>query len=131
MEKKTRWNIELLVNILHEWWNAKTNTGFDTSREAWLNIETSRSRAKIIRLKGELQNLKKGNLTMNEYIFKIKVLIKKLQYDGCSVIEEERFVHVLGGFDESFDNVLITDWEIIRWRGYNWLCQIFINKSLE
>lgn len=57
----------------------------------------------MIQLKGELQGLKKKNMSVNEYVLKVKVLTDKLQSAGCPKIEEEILTYALGRLDENFD----------------------------
>lgn len=86
----------------------KQVSGFDTSREAWIKLEkkiSSKSRAKIIQMKGELQNLKKDSISVSDYVLKIKSLRDEHESAGCSILEEEKLMYVLVGLDDQFDSV--------------------------
>lgn len=85
--------------------------GFNTSHEAWCILErnfTFRSRARTIQLKEELQNFKKRNFIVNDYILKINVLYDELESIRWNVTEEEKLMYVLDGLDDTFDSVLST-----------------------
>lgn len=62
----------------------------------------------MVQLKKQLQNLKKGGLSINEYVLKIKILTDDLESASCVVSEEEKLMYVLRGLDESFDNIFST-----------------------
>lgn len=84
--------------------------GFDTARETWLILEkffASRSRARMIQMKEELHNLK-NNISIAEYVLKVKVLTDELVPVGCPISEEEKLMYILSGLDEKFDNVFST-----------------------
>lgn len=53
-------------------------------------------------------NLKKENLTVNDYMLRIKLLISKLKGVGCGIDEEENLMGVTSGLDENYDNVFST-----------------------
>lgn len=65
----------------------------------------------MIQLK-ELQNFKKKKLKVNNYVLNIKVLCDELETVGCTIIDEEKLMHILGGLDKTFDSVLSTLIEI-------------------
>lgn len=55
-----------------------------------------------------MKGLKKANLSINDYILNIKLLIYELQEAECGVSEEEKLMSVLGVLDENYDNVFST-----------------------
>ena len=72
--------------------------GNTTSREVWNTLEwrsTSTSRANILNLKLELQSLKKGSNSVNNFLQKIKIARDKLLVVGVVVDNEELICIVL------------------------------------
>ena len=72
--------------------------GNTTSREVWNTLEwrfTSTSRANILNLKLELQSLKKGSNSLNNFLQKIKIARDKLLVVGVVVDNEELICIVL------------------------------------
>lgn len=59
------------------------------------------------------QSLKKGNLSVLEFMLKSKMLSDELEPAGCGISEEQKLMTVLGGLDESYDNVFSTLTKII------------------
>lgn len=58
---------------------------FDTSVEVWSALENSftiSSCAKILQHKSELSNLNKGNMSIMEYIAKIKEIVRQIASNG-------------------------------------------------
>ena len=79
--------------------------GITSSREIWSTLEqrlTSTSRANILNLKLELQSLKKGNDSVNNFLQKIKIARDKLLAVGVVVDNEELICIVLRGFPREF-----------------------------
>lgn len=98
--EKTRWNSRMLAYDMHKWYNLETRGNFDTSFKAWLILKrhfASKSRARIIQIKEELQNLKKRGMSIFEFILKIKAFTNDLLAAACPIFEEEKPVYVLGG----------------------------------
>ena len=59
--------------------------GCNTAREIWLTLEqtySSSSTTKIMQLKGQLQNLKKGNQSIRDYTTNVKNLVSTLNEVG-------------------------------------------------
>ena len=79
--------------------------GITTSREVWNTLEqrfTSTSRANILNLKLELQSLKKGSDSVNNFLQKIKIACDKLLAVGVVVDNEELICIVLQGLPKDF-----------------------------
>lgn len=79
--------------------------GITSSWEVWKNLEqrfSSTSRAKFLNLKLELQSLKKGSDTVNEFLQKIKIARDKLLTVGVVVDNEELLCVVLRGLPKEF-----------------------------
>ena len=90
--------------------------GNTTSREVWNTLEwrsTSTSRANILNLKLELQSLKKGLDSVNNFLQKIKIAHDKLLAVGVVVDNEELIYIVLRGLPKDFAHLCST----IRTRG--------------
>lgn len=71
---------------------------FDTAKDARTMLENSfasKSRAKAIQVREELQLLKKGNLSINKYMLKIKMLADELDTAGCGLNDEQKLMTVL------------------------------------
>lgn len=84
---------------------------FDTSRKTWFILETnfsSRSCAKSIQLKKELQNFKKCGLSIGDYVLKIKTLFDELAFIGYAISDNVKLMFILSHLDENFDNVFST-----------------------
>ena len=79
--------------------------GITTSREVWNTLEqrfTSTSRANILNLKLELQSLKKGSDSVNNFLQKIKIACDKLLAVKVVVDNEELICIVLRGLPKDF-----------------------------
>ena len=79
--------------------------GITSSREVWSTLKqrfTSTSKANILNLKLELQNLKKGNDSVNKFLQKIKIARDKLLIVGVVVDNEELICIVLRGLPREF-----------------------------
>lgn len=74
--------------------------GLDSSHKIWQALETnysSQSKAKIMQYKLQLQTLKKENLSMTDYLNKIKTCCDLLGSAGCRVSNEDHILHILAG----------------------------------
>ena len=79
--------------------------GITISREVWNTLEqrfTSTSRANFLNLKLELQSLKKGSDSVNNFLQKIKIARDKLLAVGVVVDNEELICIVLRGLPKDF-----------------------------
>lgn len=76
----------------------KQITIFGTTRDGWVKLEksyASKPRARAILVKYELQRLKKGNMSILNYMLQIKLITYKLDVDGCGMSDEEKLVSFL------------------------------------
>ena len=83
----------------------------NTSREIWSALETSfasQSKAKIMQYKFQLQTTKKENLSMREYLGKIKTSCDLLASVGCRIPEEDQILYALGGLNKDYDSVMVA-----------------------
>lgn len=72
--------------------------GLSSAQDVWVALErrfASFSRSYIIRLKTQLQTIKKGSLSMTEYIQKIKHLSDSLASVSCPIDNEGLIIYVL------------------------------------
>lgn len=85
--------------------------GFYTSRPVWIANEfqfASLSRVHTIELRRQLQNVQKGNLTICDYLLKIKIISDELSAMGHSIDESDQVTHILDGLPEEYDLVVIN-----------------------
>lgn len=86
-------------------------SSFNKVRDAWTRLEksyVSKSRAKAIRVRKELQGLRKGTSTISKYMLSVKMLAGELETASSSLIDEQKLMKFLGDLDESHDNVIST-----------------------
>lgn len=72
--------------------------GLSSAQDVWVALErrfASFSRSYIIRLKTQLQTIKKGSLSMTEYIQKIKHLSDRLASVSCPIDNEDLIIYTL------------------------------------
>ncbi|XP_042027284.1 uncharacterized protein LOC121774483 [Salvia splendens] len=80
--------------------------GLRSSRDIWSALETnfaSRSTAKIMQYRQQMQNLKKDSLSMSEYIGKMRSYFDLLGSVRCRISEDEQVMHILGGLGQEYD----------------------------
>ena len=83
--------------------------GCNTTREIWLTLEqtySSSNTAKIMQLKGQLQNLKKGNQSIRDYTAKVKNLVSALKEVGCLISLQEHTIYILSGLGSEYDPIV-------------------------
>ena len=71
-----------------------------TSRDVWLALEriyASRSQARLLQLRFELQTMKKGTKSMADYISHAISLTDALSVAGSSIPDQELCLFILGG----------------------------------
>ena len=93
--------------------------GLKNSKSVWDALSkrySSLSRSHVLQLKNQLQHLKKGTLSMQDYLQHIKILTDKLAMSGSPVSEEDLLLHTLNGlpaqyrpFQKSIRTRLATD----------------------
>ncbi|KAH6791771.1 hypothetical protein C2S52_002248 [Perilla frutescens var. hirtella] len=67
----------------------------------------------------QLQTLKKDNLSMREYLNKVKLCCDMLGSAGYKVPEEDQILHILSGLGSEYDSVMVT----ITSKSENWSIQ--------
>lgn len=95
--------------------------GLTTTCEIWKALETSfanQSRVKVMQYKFQLQPIKKDNLSMRDFLAKIKELCDLLGAAGCRNPEEDHILYILGGLSHDYDSIIVTvtiktqDWTV-------------------
>ena len=80
--------------------------GLRSARDIWSALETnfaSRSTAKVMQYRQQMQNLKKDSLTMSEYLSKMRSYFDLLGSVGCRISDGEQILHLLGGLGQDYD----------------------------
>ncbi|KAK6143275.1 hypothetical protein DH2020_023623 [Rehmannia glutinosa] len=88
-----------------------TMVGLSSSVEIWSALETnfaSQSQAKLMQYKLKLQTLKKGDLSMREYLNKVKNCCDVLASTGHKVSETEYILHILSGLGAEYNPVMVS-----------------------
>ena len=83
--------------------------GLRSARDILSALETnfaSRSTAKVMQYRQQVQNMKKESLPMKEYLSKIKTLFDLLSSVGCKIFSNEQILHILGGLGQDYDPVV-------------------------
>ncbi|KAK6138883.1 hypothetical protein DH2020_027375 [Rehmannia glutinosa] len=85
--------------------------GLDSSADIWRCLETnfsSQSKARMMQYKLQLQTLKKGTLSMREYLGKAKAACDALASAGQKLSEEDQLLHILSGLPSEYNPVIVT-----------------------
>ncbi|CAL9029522.1 unnamed protein product, partial [Prunus brigantina] len=80
--------------------------GATSSRDLWLNLEkrfAALTRSHLLQLKAHLQTIKKGSLTMLEYIQQIKTIADSLAAAGSPLANSDFITHILQGLPTEYD----------------------------
>ncbi|XP_031271409.1 uncharacterized protein LOC116129821 [Pistacia vera] len=81
------------------------------STNIWFTLENeflADSKARALNLKNLLQTTQKGNLTVSEYVKKMKGIAESLSSSGQIVSDEEVLQYVLDGLGPEFDAVVVN-----------------------
>ena len=71
----------------------------------WTVLEqlfSTKSKARVLRLRLLLQTTKKGTRSIEEYILKIKNIASSLMAAGQSISDDELILYILGGLGSEF-----------------------------
>ncbi|KAK6143064.1 hypothetical protein DH2020_023412 [Rehmannia glutinosa] len=85
--------------------------GLNTSKDIWNALETnfsSQSLARIMQYKMQLQTMRKGSLSMREYISKLKICFDALAASGQRLTEREQIMHMIGGLGPEYNVVMVS-----------------------
>uniref|UniRef100_A0A803PJW7 GAG-pre-integrase domain-containing protein n=1 Tax=Cannabis sativa TaxID=3483 RepID=A0A803PJW7_CANSA len=81
---------------------------YSTSHSVWKALEqkfASQSKARLLQLKCQLTNLQKGNLSISDYVDKIKSVCDSLAIAGYPVHDFDLILHLLNGLGPEFHSV--------------------------
>ncbi|XP_073259761.1 uncharacterized protein [Populus alba] len=82
---------------------------YNTSHTTWNALEktfSSSSKARIMQLRLELQSMKKGSLSMIDYIIKVKGAADNLATIGELVLEQDQIMNLLRGLKSDYNAVV-------------------------
>ncbi|KAL5542803.1 hypothetical protein UlMin_010513 [Ulmus minor] len=85
--------------------------GHNTSHSAWSTLEktfSSSSRARIMQLHLELQTLKKGSMSMIDYMMKLKGISDSLAAIRGSMSEQDQIMNLLTGLGTDYNDVVTS-----------------------
>ena len=83
----------------------------NTSHEVWHTLEnlfTTHSKARTLQLRFQLQSLKKGNLSIHDYMLKMRSLSETLASAGQLISDDELTLYILGGLGHDYDSVVVN-----------------------
>lgn len=66
------------------------------------------SKARILQLRSQLQSLKKGNLSVHEYILKMKQIVDGLSSAGQLLSDDDLVLYILGGLGLEYESVVVN-----------------------
>jgi len=84
---------------------------YTTSREVWLALEnnfSSLSRAKVIQIRTQLANAKKGAMTANEFFLSVKRMADELALAGQPLPNDDIITYILAGLGQEYDSLAST-----------------------
>ncbi|KAL6344904.1 hypothetical protein AAG906_006662 [Vitis piasezkii] len=82
-----------------------------TSAEVWSVLEklfVSDSKARTLQLRFMLQSLKKGALSINDYVLKMRNIADMLSASGKPVPDEDLILYILGGLGPEFETIVVN-----------------------
>ncbi|RVW52173.1 Retrovirus-related Pol polyprotein from transposon RE1 [Vitis vinifera] len=82
-----------------------------TSTEVWSVLEklfVSDSKARTLQLRFMLQSLKKGALSINDYVLKMRNIADMLSTSGKPVPYEDLILYILGGLGPEFETIVVN-----------------------
>lgn len=85
--------------------------GCDYSYQVWAKLEAffaSQTKANVIQLKTQLRNLRKGSLSVSDFLLKIKKIIDSLFSIGCSFTEADHIEAILEGLPEEYTSFIVS-----------------------
>lgn len=81
----------------------------ETSQELWnrlAKIFMSQSKARFMPLMMQIQNTKKGSLSISDYFNKMKKIFDSLAIAGNALSSNELIMHILAGLDDSYESLV-------------------------
>ncbi|KAL3639631.1 hypothetical protein CASFOL_017538 [Castilleja foliolosa] len=88
-----------------------TTVGLSTASDIWRSIENvfaNQNKAKVMQIRLQLQTLKKGGLSMREYLNKVKSCCDLLSAAGERLSESDQLLYILGGLGVEYNPVLVS-----------------------
>ena len=82
-----------------------------TASEVWSTLQQSflsNSKARVMQLHLMLQTLKKGSMTVEEYILKMRSLADNLNSVGQLITDEDLILYILGGFGPEYESIVVN-----------------------
>ena len=80
-----------------------------SSFEVWSVLEklfSQQSMAKVLQLKYQLQNVKKGSSTVSDFVLKVKTISESLRAVGQKVSEFDQILSILNGVGREYDAIV-------------------------
>lgn len=68
----------------------------------------SQSKARVMNLRFQLQTLKKGSLSIDEFVLKMKTIAESLHDVGHVLSDDDLVMHLLGGLGPEYDVVVVN-----------------------
>ena len=99
----------LLASISENMFSTVSKCQFST--EVWFTLENEfliDSKARALHLKSLLQSTQKGNLSVSEFVKKMKNIAENLSTSGQVITDEELLQYVLDGLRPEFDAVVVN-----------------------
>lgn len=84
--------------------------GCATAAQLWMRVTrlfASRSKARVMQFKLQLQTLKKGGQSMKDYLSKMKKHVDMLAACGHPISEEDPVLYILGGVGVEYESVVV------------------------
>lgn len=84
--------------------------GCTTAAQLWMRVThlfASRSKARVMQFKLQLQTLKKGGQPMKDYLSKMKNYVDMLAVCGNPISEEDHVLYILGGVGVEYESVVV------------------------
>ncbi|XP_075521494.1 uncharacterized protein LOC142554709 [Primulina tabacum] len=84
--------------------------GCSSSAQIWIRVSTlfaTRSKARMMQYKLQLQTLKKGSLSMKDYLGKMKNYVDSLSVCGHPISDDDQVLYILGGVGMEYDSVVV------------------------
>ncbi|KAL5794558.1 hypothetical protein ACOSP7_003152 [Xanthoceras sorbifolium] len=87
--------------------------------------------ARIMHLRSQLQTLKKGAMSMTDFVVKMKGIVDSLMAAGQTITELDLVSYVLGGLGQEFDPVIATEAQFLLMSFEARLVQFATDTTIE
>ncbi|CAA0833005.1 Unknown protein, partial [Striga hermonthica] len=88
-----------------------STVGLITSKEIWESLKitfASQNQAKIMQYRLQLQTFKKGNLSMRDYLSKVKQCCDLLASAGQKIDETDQIAHIISGLGSEYNAIMVS-----------------------